>query len=205
MKVLISLLLGYLCGSFLTAEAVVRKKTGESVFHMGSGNPGMANVIAQCGLRAGLTVLLGDILKTVIPFFLVKMIGWWTEMPAAEEVVLEIFACAGVITGHNYPFWHRFRGGKGVTATCASMILLMPLWGTASCIAGGLITLLTGYLPLGAVLIPLFGSASAFMFCGKRYGAFMLYALVMMCIRHRHGIQRVFRGEEPRKFRKGTE
>lgn len=43
-----SLLIGYLCGNFLTAEVVSRRISGKSSFERGSGNPGMANIAALC-------------------------------------------------------------------------------------------------------------------------------------------------------------
>ncbi len=69
---LISLLIGYVFGNFLMADVVAKKYTGKKASEIGSGNPGMANVMAQCGFGAGLLVLAGDLAKTVIP----HMRGW---------------------------------------------------------------------------------------------------------------------------------
>ena len=44
MERMISFLAGYLCGNFLTAELLSRKKAGKSAFGVGTGNPGMANI-----------------------------------------------------------------------------------------------------------------------------------------------------------------
>lgn len=41
----VSLLLGYVFGNFLTAEVVSRRISGKSVFDIGTGNPGMANIV----------------------------------------------------------------------------------------------------------------------------------------------------------------
>ena len=54
------ILLGYLFGSFLTAEVVARVVSGKSARQLGTGNPGMANIMAQLGKGAGLlTLVLG--------------------------------------------------------------------------------------------------------------------------------------------------
>ena len=58
------ILLGYLFGSFLTAEVVARVVSGKSARQLGTGNPGMANVASRLGTGSGLLVLAGDILKT---------------------------------------------------------------------------------------------------------------------------------------------
>ncbi|MCD8338106.1 MAG: glycerol-3-phosphate acyltransferase [Lachnospiraceae bacterium] len=60
---LISLLIGYAFGNFLTAEVVSRKASGNSVFNIGTGNPGMANIVNQYGA----VVFAGDLLKIFIP------------------------------------------------------------------------------------------------------------------------------------------
>ena len=54
------ILLGYLFGSFLTAEVVARVVSGKSARQLGTGNPGMANIMAQLGKGAGLLTLAGD-------------------------------------------------------------------------------------------------------------------------------------------------
>ena len=54
---LLCLAAGYLFGCFLTAEVVARCTAGESARQIGSGNPGMANIMTHLGKRAGLLVL----------------------------------------------------------------------------------------------------------------------------------------------------
>ena len=45
----ILLILGYLYGTMLTATFVVKHSTGNDVSKIGSGNPGMANVMEHIG------------------------------------------------------------------------------------------------------------------------------------------------------------
>ena len=63
---LLCLLLGYLCGCFLTAELVARARTGKSAAALGTGNPGMANLAHKLGKGWGAVVLAGDIAKTAL-------------------------------------------------------------------------------------------------------------------------------------------
>ncbi|MCD7882679.1 MAG: glycerol-3-phosphate acyltransferase, partial [Lachnospiraceae bacterium] len=70
----ISLLLGYVFGNFLTAEVASRRISGKSVFDVGTDNPGMANIVNQYGVKYGLVVLAGDLLKTFVPCLLCRMI-----------------------------------------------------------------------------------------------------------------------------------
>ena len=119
---------------------------GTSIFSLGDGNPGMANVGHELGSKAGYACLAGDILKTVfavtITHSLFPALGFagiaWTGL--------------GATLGHIFPFWHGFKGGKGVTTISTTVMLISPLWG---CIAGivGLVTIiLAGYLSVGAVV-----------------------------------------------------
>lgn len=189
--------IGYLCGCFLTAELAARLAEGKSASEIGSGNPGMANIMANLGKKAGFFVLFGDVAKTLIAFGLAWLL-------AGNVLGRECFLWAGLgaVLGHNFPFWKKFRGGKGVAVTCTWLIFFMPLWGTVSCIAGGAVVLATGYLPLGAVLIPVFGTCFAFFSQGIMAGIFFLLALLLMLSRHYRGLLRIARGTEERKFRR---
>ena len=193
---LLCLLIGYGCGCLLTGELVARLRAGCSASALGTGNPGMANLAHELGLRWGIAVLLGDIGKTALAWAVCRL-----ALFPALGASAGLWAGLGAVLGHNAPFWRRFRGGKGVTVTCASLILSVPLWGTLSCLSGLAITLLTGYLPLGAVAIPML-----FLLTVPAWGTwesgFLALALTgMMFSRHIRGLGRILRGEEPRKFR----
>ncbi len=189
--------IGDLCGCFLTAELAARLAEGKSASEIGSGNPGMANIMANLGKKAGFFVLAGDVGKTLIAFG----VSW---LLAGGLLGRETFLWAGlgVVLGHNFPFWKKFRGGKGVAVTCTWLIFFMPVWGTVSCIAGGAVVLATGYLPLGAVLIPLLGTCFAFFSQGIMAGIFFLLSFLLMLSRHYRGLLRIVRGTEERTFRR---
>lgn len=141
------LLVGYLCGCILTAEIVARLSAGRSIFELGDGNPGMANVGHELGTPAALACLAGDILKTLIPVLVTSrlfgQLGWavatgWTGL--------------GATIGHIFPIWHGFRGGKGVTTIASTIILMNPLWGILSGVVAVATIILSGYLSVGAVV-----------------------------------------------------
>ena len=58
-------LIGYLVGTFPTADLVARSASGGSVDlrNSGTGNPGGANALKLLGKKAGATVIIGDIAK----------------------------------------------------------------------------------------------------------------------------------------------
>ena len=176
---LLCLLVGYLCGGFLTAELVARARTGKSAAALGTGNPGMANLAHELGKGWGAVVLAGDIAKTALAFGLCRLL-----FPALGGLS-GLWAGLGAVLGHNFPLWRGFRGGKGV----------------AVCLAGLAVTLLSGWLPLGAVVIPALFVPPAFLCRGREAGLLALILALIMLSRHIRGLGRILRGEEERKFR----
>ena len=191
----ICLLAGYLLGGFLTAEAVARSLTGKSARALGTGNPGMANITAQLGKAAGFAVLAGDVAKTVLAV-------WFCVRYAAPELgrTAVLYAGLGAILGHNWSVWHGFHGGKGVAVTCTWLSLYLPVTGLRCCGAGGAAVLLWGYLPVGAVLIPLLAVPLAVIRYGTEAGVGTALAGAIMLSRHAKGLWGVWQCTEPRFF-----
>ena len=104
----ICLLIGYACGCVLCSDIVARALSGKSAFELGDGNPGMANVGHELGTKAALLSLAGDILKTVLAVVVSQLL--YPQL----GIVATAWAGLGTTLGHDFPFWHRFRGDKGV-------------------------------------------------------------------------------------------
>ena len=103
--------------------------------------------------------------------------------------------------GHNWPFWNHGHGGKGVAVTCSWLILYLPITGVLCCLTGGTAVLVTGYLPLGAVLIAGLAVPAAWLQWGAESGIVLLVNAAIMLARHWSGLARMRRGEEPQFFR----
>ena len=151
MQRLLCLLVGYLCGCLLTADLVARHMAKCSIFELGDGNPGMANVGHELGTPAALVCLAGDILKTLLPVLVTSRLfgslGWavatgWTGL--------------GATLGHIWPLWNHFRGGKGVTTIASTIILMNPLWGILAGVVGVGTIIVSGYLSVAAVVAMVF-------------------------------------------------
>lgn len=157
----------------------------------------MANVMSNIGKKQGFLVLGGDILKMILAFLLA-----WELTGKGDSGRVILWTGFGGVLGHNFPLWRKFKGGKGVAVTCTWLIIFMPLWGTLSCLVGGVVTLVTGYLPLGAMVISILAVPFAFWQKGVMAGILMLLAALLMFTRHYRGLRRVIQGKEPKKFRK---
>jgi glycerol-3-phosphate acyltransferase PlsY len=113
--------IGYLLGTFPTADLVARRATGGAtdLRRSGSGNPGSANALAVLGPRAGATVLVGDIGKGVLACAL----GAAVSGPAGAQV-----AGSAAVAGHCYPVWSNFDGGKGVATSVGQCLATFPAY-----------------------------------------------------------------------------
>ena len=111
---------GYLVGSLSPSVFLGRRLRGLDVRQHGSGNAGTTNAFRVLGSRVGLTVLILDILKGVVPVVLARYLS------TPLVTVFVAFAC---VAGHNYSIFLRGKGGKGVATGAGAAIGMMPLIG----------------------------------------------------------------------------
>ncbi len=109
----ICLLIGYVFGLFQTAY-IIGKANGIDIREKGSGNAGTTNTLRVLGKKAGLIVMLADIFKAILAVTLVYFI-FYKKYPYLIYL-LKLYTGLGCILGHNYPFYLKFRGGKGIAA-----------------------------------------------------------------------------------------
>ena len=132
--VALAALVGYLLGTFPSADVISRIATRGRVDlrASGSGNPGGLNAMKQIGTAWGIVVIVVDVAKGVVAGFLGMAIGG------------DGGAYAGAATsmaGHIWPVWSRFRGGKGVATS-----------------AGACLAVFTAFFPID-VVVAVFGAA----------------------------------------------
>ncbi|WP_326974521.1 glycerol-3-phosphate acyltransferase [Caproicibacter sp. BJN0012] len=183
---LLCIIIGYLCGCLLTADTVARHKTSKSVFAIGTGNPGMANILKLLGVKWAAVTLLGDVLKTVLPCVLCRYLLFGS---LGQSAVL--YAGLGVALGHGLPFWHRFRGGRGVAVICTYIVLFSPTWGLLANLAGLFIVIAAGYLAFGALAIPSLFLIPVFLNFGLEAGLVALAGVALIFFLHRDSIRRI--------------
>lgn len=186
-------LTGYLFGMFLTAEIVTRKYAGKSSFAIGTGNPGMANVMAQVGFRPGLLVLAGDLGKTILAWAAASLLFSPVLGPLCG-----FYAGLGCTVGHCFPAWHHFRGGKGVSCCCMVLFLISPVWGLAADVFGMLVVFFTQYLCLGGAAIPLFFVLPAFLLYGQEAGILTILLAALCFFEHWPAIRTIPSGTCPK-------
>jgi acyl phosphate:glycerol-3-phosphate acyltransferase len=113
--------LGYLLGTFPTADLVARRVSGGTVDLRvaGTGNPGGANALKVLGARAGYTVMAGDIAKGAMASTVGRVIAGSAGAHAAGTAA---------VIGHCLPVWNGGKGGKGVATTVGQCLATFPAY-----------------------------------------------------------------------------
>jgi acyl phosphate:glycerol-3-phosphate acyltransferase len=129
MPVWLALVGAYVIGS-LDFAVVVARSRGVDIRSVGSGNPGMSNVLRTLGRGPAVMVLVGDMMKGVIAAalgYVAANAGSSTGLTDLADEPLAYAAGLLAVTGHVFPVFHRFRGGKGV-ATGGGVLLFTIPW-----------------------------------------------------------------------------
>lgn len=150
MERIVCILIGYVFGLFQTSFFYGKMK-GIDIREHGSGNAGTTNTIRVLGTKAGLLVLAGDILKCIMAILLC---GALFDASHPQEVyLLKLYAAAGAILGHNFPFYLHFKGGKGIAATAGLILAFHPYFIPVGVILFFGAFLTTHYVSLGSLLV----------------------------------------------------
>jgi acyl phosphate:glycerol-3-phosphate acyltransferase len=181
----------YFIGSIPFAILLVRWRSGLDVRRVGSGNPGAANVWRSTGPAAGLMVLVLDCAKGALAVLIARRVGLATEWQAG--------AALAVMTGHVWPVWLRFRGGKGVAAATGAFGALVPMALGAAIIMFAIVVGITRYVSLGSIVAAIaLVVATAVLREPISVIAAAGVAAVVIVMRHHENIRRLRRGTEPR-------
>ncbi len=208
MERIVCILIGYVFGLFQTSFFYGKMK-GIDIREHGSGNAGTTNTIRVLGTKAGLLVLAGDILKCILAILLC---GALFDASHPQEVyLLKLYAAAGAILGHNFPFYLHFKGGKGIAATAGLILAFHPYFIPAGVILFFGAFLTTHYVSLGSLLVYA-GLMIQMVVCGQM-GLFhapqailnemyILTALLtaLAYYKHRENIVRLVKGQERKTY-----
>ena len=208
MERVICLIIGYAFGLFQTAF-IYGKLHGIDIREHGSGNAGTTNTLRVLGTKAGLIVLAGDIIKCILAIVISGLVFGASHLD--EIYLLKLYAAAGAILGHNFPFYLHFRGGKGIAAT-AGLILSFHI----AFLPMGVIIFfgtffLTHYVSLGSLLVyaglmiemvvagqaGLFGASQAVL--NEMYIVTALLT-ILAYYKHRENIGRLLKGTERKTY-----
>ena len=120
MEFIISLLLGYVIGSFPTAFLLLKKVKNIDITTVGTGNVGAMNSFEVTNSKAiGILVLILDLLKGMLPILILKMFSLNDFSFLSVALMASIFS-------HCYNPWLKLKGGRGLASAAGGAALIFP-------------------------------------------------------------------------------
>ena len=176
---LLVFLLSYLMGSLSPSHILARKTFKEDLQGKGSGNLGALNTYRNYGSLAGALVFLLDAAKGALSVYLALLLA-----------VNPFWALAGVVCGHNYSVFLKFKGGKGLASAFGALLLIDFRYAAVLVMVGAVIlafsrnkyptsVLSAGLLP---VVILYFDPSPLSLVLG-------LFTAFLIIVKHRHNFQ----------------
>lgn len=200
----------YLLGSVPFAYLIGRFH-GVDIRQHGSGNVGATNVLRVLGKPWGITCFILDFLKGFLPVLgavLYVRANLGDIRPA--DALSPIAACAGAVSGHIWPVWLRFRGGKGMATSVGALLALAPLPVLLGVTAWVAVFKLSRYVSLASIIaVVVMPVAAALCLLFRAPGIvireialptilFMTALAALVILKHGSNIARLLKGTENR-------
>ena len=207
MERLICLAVGYCFGLIQTSYIIGRIK-GIDIRKKGSGNAGTTNAIRTMGWKNGLLTMAIDVMKCIAAVLIMRYVFRDSDI----RLLLGLYTAAGVVLGHDFPFYLKFKGGKGIAAT-AGMIIA---FGDIRLIIAGILcffipVLITRFVSLGSLCLStsfligmiVVGQMGSYLMTQDRLTEMYILTAVLTALAywlHRSNIKRLAAGKENKLF-----
>lgn len=200
----ICIAVGYVLGMFQTGY-IYGKLHNVDIRQHGSGNAGATNTLRTLGWKAGLITFAGDLGKAMLAMLLAWLL--FREKYSDGVKLLEMYAGFGAVLGHNFPFYMKFKGGKGIACTAGFILAFYPPMAPLCLLLFIVVVAVTRYVSLGSILVMICFWVQLILFgqlghlgvnAGLLLETYIVGALfsVMGIWRHRENIKRLIAGEE---------
>jgi glycerol-3-phosphate acyltransferase PlsY len=193
-------LVAFLFGSIPTAVWVGKAWYGIDVREHGSKNAGATNTFRVLGKKPGKVVLLIDVLKgalaTLIP---VIASHFYLHLEVDTLIKMQILAAIFAVTGHVFPIFAQFRGGKGVATSLGVIIGLQPIAALICLVIFLVVFIGSKFVSLGAICASIaFPLVVRFVLKEESMWLFGFSILLsgLVIFAHRKNIGRLLKGEE---------
>ncbi len=190
MEILFCILIGYFIGC-INPSYIIGKLKGVDVKKSGSGNAGASNALILFGKVFGAFCALFDIFKAWFA-------TWLSVKLFADETYLAFsVSAAAVILGHIFPFYTKFRGGKGLACLGGVILKYNPVIFLIMLAGALVLVFITNYIcfvPMAASLVfPIIYGIRSNDIIGTLV---LLVPFVVILIKHSENIKRIMKGTE---------
>ena len=194
MEYAISIIIGYLLGS-ISPAALISKIKKINLRKTGTKNLGATNTTLVLGKKSGAIVMIFDIAKGAASVLIAKLLFREIAMLAG------LLAGSAAVVGHMFPFYLKFRGGKGLAAYGGMILALDPLTFLLLLIIGLICAFVLNYgIALTASAAVLFPFVTAFRNISSPYvvplTAIAALTSAVLLARHWGNIYRAFTKKE---------
>ena len=191
LNILLVSVVGYLLGAISFAVIVARSQ-GVDILKYGSGNPGATNVTRALGSKYGNIVFACDALKGF------AAAAWPLLWMSDAGLKLGIIGLIASIRGHSFSAFLKFKGGKGVATTMGGLLAIMPIVLLIGVAIWAAIFFTTRLVAVASMLFAVSLAVSAYVLYGAGDPRFTLGLVlsVLIVVRHRSNIVRMFQGTE---------
>ena len=190
---------GYACGSVPVGVLVARAIGGPDPRSVGSGRTGATNALRALGPRGAAVVVLGDLLKGLVPVLVARVVS-------GGDALIEVVAATAALIGSARSVFLAFGGGRGVVTLAGTMLVIEPIAVAVAVVVHVVVLLVGRYMSLASLLSSASVLPSTLALAALPPGsvppAVLAYALVgpaIVWIAHADNIDRLIHGTE-RKF-----
>ena len=191
--------LGYACGSVPVGVLVARAMGGPDPRTIGSGRTGSTNALRALGPRGAGLVVLGDLLKGLLPVLVARLLG-------GGDALIEVIAATAALIGSARSVFLAFGGGRGVVTLAGTLLVILPIAVVVAAVVHVIVLLAFRYMSLASLAssasVAPTALAVAALAPGGLPAAYLAYAFVgpaIVWIAHADNIDRLLHHTE-RKF-----
>ena len=199
----ISLIIAYFIGSIPFAYIYGKLFRKIDIRQHGSGNVGATNVLRVFGKKAGIIVLLLDILKGYLPVMMAMcLVSHLPLFSGGLDEALPVLVGIFAILGHTFTVFLSFKGGKGVATSAGVFLALSPLTIAGALLIFTIVVLITKYVSLGSMFAAVFlviTHSIIFSRCESANPYIFYFAILLslfIIYKHKSNISRLIKGTE---------
>lgn len=213
--ILIAMVVAYMIGSFSMSH-LLSKRAGINLKEQGSKNYGASNTLALMGKKSALLVLISDISKSILAIWLCKKIYWFlavinpimltklrlggfTGNIIELNMLITLLIANTVIIGHIFPFYLKFKGGKGF-APFIGVVIYLSITSEAAIlivlVMAIILALIFNYIVVATIVVIILTPLYIILIDGSISGLVLLIASIIIFIKHIENFKHIKEGSE---------